>query len=132
MIIDTQAIRSLLDHIRGIRDACDLDLMLFFYRHPRALLTSDRLATCVGYDREQVAKALDGLIADGLLMQSRSRSNTVNLYVLDLGGVASEALSSLLEFAVTRGGRVSVMRLLAAASDRSRLTGAEQRAAHAN
>ena len=106
--------------------------MLFFYRHPRALLTNERLATCAGYDREPIAKALDGLIAGGLLKQTGSRSNTVHLYVLELSGPAHEALASLLEFAVTRDGRRSVMRLLATSSDRPPLTGAEQRAAHAN
>ena len=42
--IDTQDLRSMLDRIRGIRDASDLDLLLFFYRHPRALLTSEQFA----------------------------------------------------------------------------------------
>ena len=132
LTIDTQDIRSLLDRVGGIRHACDLDLMLFFYRHPRALLTSDRLAICVGYDREPVARALDGLIAGGLLAQIRSRSNTVNLYVLELGGLASEALASLLEFAVSRDGRLGVMRLLTAASDRPFIHGGHQSASLAN
>ena len=130
LAIDTLDIRKLLDP--GIRDACDLDLMLFFYRHPRVLLTADRLATCVGYDREPVARALDGLIAGGLLAQIRSRSNTVNLYVLELGGLASEALASLLEFAVSRDGRLSVLRLLTAASDRPFIHGGHQSASLAN
>ena len=128
LAIDTQDIRSLLDRVGGIRRACDLDLMLFFYRHPRALLTSDRLAVCVGYDRETVAKALDGLIAGGFLTQTRSRSDAVQMYVLERGGPAYEALASLLEFAVTRDGRLGVMRLLAAASDRPFIHGEHQSA----
>lgn len=132
LAIDTQDIRSLLDRVGGIRHACDLDLMLFFYRHPRALLTSDRLAVCVGYDREPVAKALDGLIAGGVLQQTRSRSNAVHLYVLERGGPAYEALASLLEFAVTRDGRLGVMRLLAAASDRPFIHGEHQSASLTN
>jgi hypothetical protein len=52
---DNQDLRSMLDRIRGIRHACDLDLLLFFYRHPRVLLTGDRLVAYLGYDREQVA-----------------------------------------------------------------------------
>ena len=118
----------MLDRVGGIRHACDLDLMLFFYQHPRALLTSDRLAICIGYDRETVAKALDALIAGGFLKQTRSQSNEVHLYVLERGGLSYGALASLLEFAVTRDGRVGVMRLLAAASDRPFIHGEQQSA----
>ena len=113
--IDTHDLGSLLDSVRGIRHACDLDLLLFFYRHPRALLTIERLSTSIGYDREKIAKALEGLIANGLLTQSRSRSQAAQLYVLAPSGLADGSLASLLEFAATREGRVSVMRLLASA-----------------
>jgi hypothetical protein len=113
--IDTHDLGSLLERVRGIRHACDLDLLLFFYRHPRALLTIERLSTSIGYDREQIAKALDGLIANGLLTQSQSRLHAAYLYVLAPGGLADGSLSTLLEFAVTREGRQGVMRLLASA-----------------
>ena len=132
LAINTQDIRTLLDRVPGIRDACDLDLMLFFYRHPLALLTSDRLATCVGYDRDPIAKALDGLIEDGLVKQSRNPAHAAHLYVLALDGVACESLSSLLSFAVTRDGRLSVMRLLESTSGRSALTGVQQSASLAH
>ena len=126
--IDTRDPGHLLDRVRGIGQACDLDLLLFFYRHPRALLTIERLSTCIGYDREHIAKALDGLIANGLLTQSQGRSQAAHLYVLAPGGLADGSLSSLLEFAATRAGRLSVMRLLASASARSSRTGVKQSA----
>jgi hypothetical protein len=31
----------------GLRDACDLDLLLFFSRHPRVVLSSEQLAAYV-------------------------------------------------------------------------------------
>ena len=102
----------MLDRIRGIRHACDLDLLLFFYRHPRALLTGERLVTVLGYDGEQVAKSLDGLIEAGLLTRSQNPSHAARLYVLELGGVHGGPLSALLEIAATSEGRRELLRLL--------------------
>ena len=97
--------------------------MLFFSRHPRTLLTNDCLCAAVGYGRVRIAQSLDGLIAGCLLKQIRSPSNTVNLYVLERGGLAQETVGCLLEFAFTRNGRGCVMRLLAAPSVRSPMDG---------
>jgi len=36
--------RRLVERIGVLRNACDLDLLLFFVRHPRALLTSEQIA----------------------------------------------------------------------------------------
>ena len=102
----------MLGRVRGIRHACDLDLLLFFYRHPRALLTGERLVTVLGYDGAQVAKSLDGLIEAGLLTRSQNPSHAARLYVLELGGVHGGPLSALLEIAATREGRRELLRLL--------------------
>ena len=102
----------MLDRIRGIHHPCDLDLLLFFYRHPRALLTSERLATFVGYDRERVAKSLDGLIEAGHLKRSQSLSRGARLYLLELSDADGGSLAALLSIAATRQGRRDVMRFL--------------------
>ena len=47
--------RGLLARVPVIRTACDLDLIVFLYRHPRMLLTSERLAEFLGYDIKEVA-----------------------------------------------------------------------------
>ncbi len=60
--IDTQYVRSTVDRVPGIRHACDIDLLLFFYRHPRAMLTSEQLVAYLGYGRERIAKSLDALV----------------------------------------------------------------------
>lgn len=100
----------LLPRVRGIRHPCDLDLLLFFRRHPCALLAAERLAACVGYGIDQVAKSLDGLTAAGLLDRSRNPSHGAWLYRLELDH--RPELSSLLNIAVTCEGRRDVMRLL--------------------
>src|SRR2546426_9983671 len=111
--MSTQNLRSMLDRIRGIRHACDLDLLLFFHRHPCALLTSEKLVAFVGYDRERVAKSLDGLIEAGLLTRSQNLSGAARLHVLDPRGLAGGLLASLLKIAATRQGRQDVLRLVA-------------------
>lgn len=102
----------MLDRIRGIRHACDLDLLLFFHRHPSALLTSEQLVAYLGYDGERVAKSLDGLIEAGLLTRSQYPSHAARMYVLELAAVPDGLLPSLLKIAATRQGRHDVMRLL--------------------
>jgi hypothetical protein len=107
----TQDLRSILDRFQDIRLACDLDLLLFFYRHPRALLTSEQIVAYLGYGAEQVAKSLEGLIEAGFLTRSQSPSHAAQLYTLELGGDLGP-LSSLLRIASTREGRLDVKQLL--------------------
>lgn len=102
----------MLDRIRGIRHACDLDLLLFFYRHSCALLTGEQLVVYLGYDRAQVAKSLDGLIEAGLVTRSQNPSRTARLYVLEMDAVPGGALSSFLKIAATLQGRREAIRLL--------------------
>ena len=104
----------MLDRIRGVRHACDLDLLLFFYRHPRVLLTGERLVTYLGYDREQVAKSLEGLIEAGLLTRSQNPARPARLYILELDALPGGVLSSFLKIVGTRPGRQEAMRLLGA------------------
>ena len=102
----------MLEQIRGVRHECDLDLLLFFYRHPRALLASEQIVACVGYPGERVAKSLDGLIEAGLLTRSQNPSHAARLYVLVPDAIPGGVLASFLKIAATREGRLQVMRLL--------------------
>ena len=108
----TDQLRSLLSRIRSIRDRCDLDLLLFFYRHPRALLTSEQLGAYVGYDTTQIAKSLDALIEARLLTRSQNPIHAARLYVLVLPDQQGGVLASLLQIASTRVGRQELRRLL--------------------
>jgi hypothetical protein len=110
--VGTQELRSMLDRIRGIHHACDLDLLLFFYRHSHALLTGEQLVAYVGHDRERVAKSLDGLIEAGLVTRSQSPSRTARLYVLEMDAIPGGVLSSFLKITATRQGRREAMTLL--------------------
>ena len=110
--MDTPDLQSMLSRIAVIRQACDLDLLLFFYRHPRALLTSERIAACLGYERDQIVKSLDRLTDTRFLTCSQNSSRAARLYVLEWGAVPGGLLSSFLQIAAMRQGRQDVLQLL--------------------
>lgn len=118
--LNTGALRSMLAHIRFIRCACDLDLLMFFYRHPCALLSIEQLAAQVGYAREQVDGSLDALIDSGLLEHSGSASHAARLYALQLTGPPGGRITPLLQFAATHEGRRKVMWLLSSEREEKR------------
>ena len=117
--------RDLLDRIGFVGRPCDLDLLLFFHRHRRAVLTSERLALYVGYELAEVARSLDALIGAGLLTRVQRPSGVARMYVLSVGGPPGGWLDALLRLASTREGRLAVL----AALSRARAGGDELRAA---
>jgi DNA-binding MarR family transcriptional regulator len=102
----------------GLRHPCDLDLLRFFQRHPRALLTSEQLAACVGYDAQQVGTSLARLIGAGLVTRSQTL-NSARKYVLTSGATNGAWLTSLLEVAATQDGRRALLQALDARARRS-------------
>jgi hypothetical protein len=60
-----QAANSLLEQAGIFRNACDLDLFLFFVGHSQSLLTSESLAAFVGYELKQIAESLEMLLGAG-------------------------------------------------------------------
>src|SRR5256886_11384612 len=70
LLMAAKRIGDLLDRIECLRHPCDLDLLLFFSRHPRAYLITERLAEYVGYELPQVAQSLETVITAGLLRRS--------------------------------------------------------------
>jgi hypothetical protein len=105
-------IGELLDRIGCLRHPCDLDLLLFFYRYPRAFLIRERLSEYVGYDLPQVSQSLETLITAGLLRRSPDSTQPARLYVLTPGSTLGGWLSSLLRIAATREGRLAVIHAL--------------------
>jgi hypothetical protein len=108
----SKRVEELLDRVECVKHPCDLDLLLFFYRHPRAFLLGERLAQYVGYEFPQVAQSLDTLITAGLLRPSPNSPHLARLYVLTPGSRLGGWLASLLRFATTRDGRLAVIETL--------------------
>jgi hypothetical protein len=104
---------DLLDRIGCLNHACDLDLLLFFHRHPRVVLTSERLATYIGHDLSRVAQSLDTLIGAGLLSRTQRPGGVERMYALVIVGPQGGWLDALLHLASTREGRLAVLAVLA-------------------
>ena len=106
--------QHLLESIGTLRHSCDLDLLLFFHRHPRSLLTSERLAAYVGYDLNQIARSLDLLTEAGLLERSQNPTHAARMYLLKTPETGW--LRSLLTIASTREGRRNLLDAMQEAS----------------
>ena len=109
---DAKEITRLLARTPVVRNACDLDLLVFLYRHPRALLTSEQLAAFVGYDIKEIAKSLEAFIEAGLLERTQNPMHAARMYLLVLDGPPHDGIRELLKFASTRNGRRSVLQAL--------------------
>ena len=101
--------RRVLDQVGVLRHRSDLDLLIFFARHPRTLLTSEQLATFLGYELPQIAASLDLLLEAGYLTRTQNRAHAARLYVFSVGPGSGGWLPALLELASTREGRLSLL-----------------------
>ena len=63
---------------------CDLDLAVFFARHPRSLLSSDSLSAFLGYQIKDIADSLDVLLAAGILRRRQTSAHAARLYELTM------------------------------------------------
>jgi hypothetical protein len=95
----------------GLRDACDLDLLLFFSRHPRVVLSSEQLAAYVGYELPQVARALDLMLGAGLVTRALNHGAPGRMYVLAVDDTKAW-LEPLQRMCATPEGRHAVRTLL--------------------
>ena len=105
-------VKRLLARVSVIEDACHLDLLLFLYRHPRALLTSAQLAGFVGYNLKDIAKALDAFIEAGLLERTAQQSTHAARMFFLLDAPNGDDVRALFELASTRSGRQSILEAL--------------------
>lgn len=103
----------LLESVPPIRNQCDLDVLVYLFRHADALLTGEHVAAAVGCDLKQVAGSLDSFVFAGLLTRTRSRTDGPGLYVFAVGRPADGPLASLLEMASSRPGRLQILMALA-------------------
>lgn len=109
---DSSEIRRLLAATSLIRNGCDLDLLVFFYRHPRTLLTSEQIAAFVGRDIKVVAEALDRFIDAGFMERLHNPTHATRMYLLVVHGPEGKGLQRLLELASTRPGRHEILAIL--------------------
>ena len=106
--MNREDVRQLLDRIGVLRHTCDLDLLMFFARHPRTLLTSEQLAAWLGYDLKEIAGSLEMLLEAGLLTRTQNPAHAARMYVFVVGGSSDNWVPPLLKLASTRAGRLVV------------------------
>jgi hypothetical protein len=104
--------RRLLDRVAIFRHAWDLDLMLFFARHPRTLLTSESLASFLGYELKQIADALEILLAAGVIERTQTSAHAARLYLLVPDAANHQWFQPLVEMGSTRQGRTVLRKAL--------------------
>ena len=105
-------IDRLLDRVSALRHACDLDLLVFFARHPRTLLTSEQLATWLGYELKEIAQSLELLLDAGYVTRTQNPTHAARMYVFAIGGSNGGWLPELLTLATTRAGRLAMIAAL--------------------
>jgi DNA-binding MarR family transcriptional regulator len=105
-------IQRLLASAPAIAGACELDLLVFFYRHPRSLLTNEQVAVLVGYDTKQIARAIESFVEGGLLERTQDSMHAARLYVLLLEAPQDRGLKQLLALASTHQGRADILQAL--------------------
>lgn len=98
----------LLDRIGVLKRPCDVDLLVFFARHPRALLTSEQLAAWLGYELKQIAESLETLLDAGLLTRTQNPAHAARMYVFVVGASNGDWVPTLLKLVSTRSGRLAV------------------------
>jgi hypothetical protein len=107
-----QRARRALEHAGMLRNVADLDLLLFFARHPRTLLTSEQLATFLGYEINQIAESLDLLLQAGILTRTQNPTHAARLYAFTRGHDSDGWIPGLLQLVATREGRLALRREL--------------------
>lgn len=112
--------RRLLDQIGVLRHPCDLDLLVFFARHPRALLSSESIAAHLGYPLKVIADSLDVLLGAGFLARRQTTSHAARLYVFEASTSRESDLGALVHLASTRDGRLVLRRAMKGRVSRNR------------
>src|SRR5688572_21139996 len=96
---DMHHARTLLDRIPALRRPCDLDLLMFFARHWRAILSSEQIASLLGYPLQEVARSRDALVAARVLTRVQDSTRAARMYVFDPDAIEGDALRNILTLA---------------------------------
>lgn len=106
--------RTLLNRIPALQRPCDLDLLVFFAKHWRTLLSCEQLARLLGYPLKEIARSRDSLVAAGLLTRVQDSACAERMYVFEGEGMNGGPIPDIVELASTPVGRVSLRRALKA------------------
>ena len=100
----------LLDQLDVLRHASDLDLLIFFARHPRSLLSSEQIAAFLGYSVKEVAASLELLLEAGFLTRTPNPRHVARMYLFAATPPGGGWLPAVKRLATTRQGRLALIR----------------------
>lgn len=112
MTMSSDDAETLLARIAALTHPCDLDLLIFFVKHPHTLMATEQLATFMGYEIKQLTRSLDVLVEANLITSSQNRAQAARMYVLAKDGVHAGWLPALVTVASSRAGRLTLMEAL--------------------
>lgn len=112
---DIDLAHTLLKSLPVLQHTCDLDLLVFFAKHPRTLLSTEQLAQLLGYQVSEIARSRNGLLAAGLLTRTQNPTRRPRLYVFTIDGANGRSLSTLVRLASTREGLLALRLALVSA-----------------
>ena len=105
----SEGAEDVLARLPYLHHRCDLDLLVFFHRHPRVLLTSDRLVAVLGYDLKQVTGSLETLIAAKVVTRTQHQATGARMYAFKVFDNDNDPLAPLLRTASARAGRLAII-----------------------
>ncbi|MEP7306364.1 MAG: hypothetical protein ABJA98_12675 [Acidobacteriota bacterium] len=102
--------RTLLNRVPALQRPSDLDLLVFFARHPHPLLSTEQFARLLGYPIEEIARSLGVLLTAGFVTraQQQNRTRPARMYGFSPPDATADVLAALVEQASTREGRVAL------------------------
>lgn len=118
--MDAENSMHLLERLGVLSHPCDLDLLLFFFKHPNCLLRSETLAAFLGYEAKVMADSLDSLLGAGLLTRAQTPAHAARLYALAASADTHEWLPTIVKAASTRPGRLALRQALAGGTSKAR------------
>ena len=99
----------LLDQLDVLRRPSDLDLLVFFARHPRTLLSSEQLAAFLGYGVKEMAASLELLLDAGFLTRTSHPRHVTRMHLLAGTPPGGGWLPAVKRLATTREGRLALI-----------------------
>jgi len=108
----SESAEDVLARLPYLRHRCDLDLLAFFPRHPRVLLSNERLVAVLEYDRNQIAASLETLIAAKVVTRTQHQTTGARMYAFEALDTDNDSLAPLLRTASARAGWLAILRAL--------------------
>jgi predicted transcriptional regulator len=96
--------RTLLNQVPTLQRLTDLDLLVFFAKHPNSLLSPEQLARLLGHPLSEIARSLDSLLGAGFVTRAQKQygARPARMYAFAPGEGIRPVLAAVVTQASTR------------------------------